>query len=93
MVIVDRDTIVDSAEMVGVDIREGYAFRQPPDNVCVGIEFDSFQRKDLIGFFIELSTRDVDLATNMLDVMRTDDLGNGYIAYFPGYALEPVETD
>lgn len=90
--IVDRDSIVDSADTANVIVRDGYVFGPvTPDHESFGIEFDSANQTDLRAFFIELATRDPDLATNLNDVCRVDQLGLGWIAYFPGWMLEDEE--
>lgn len=87
---IDRDFIADAADTAMVDVHEQYRFGQGDDTVCFGIHYDGGDR-ELRSFFIELATRDSDLAVNLNDACRIDQLGRGHIAYFPGYRLETDE--
>jgi hypothetical protein len=87
---VDREEFGDVCLQVDVERIDDYHAAAP-------LAFATDSWKAAIQFFIEMSDRDAALATNLLDVMRRDDLlrqdENVVVYYFPGYALPPLGED
>lgn len=84
---VDRDTWIHACDIANVEPYEVYPY--DARNAAVGIQCPTF--KEYTNFMIELTTADADLAVNMNDVVRHDQLGFGQVFFFPGYAIGDEE--
>lgn len=82
------DAIEDAAYDADLRVRS-YSGRVMFGENCVGLTFNRIG--DLAKFFVSLAENDAPLAAALAGKLRTDSLGLGEIAYFPG--VEPIDDE
>lgn len=82
------DEQIDSIEHAAYDAEvtlRSYSGRVMFGELCVGVSFDRIG--DLTRFFVSLAAEDAPLAGKLCTLLRTDSLGLGQIAYWPGVSV------
>jgi hypothetical protein len=90
MSVIEYDVLAKVSDGLGLEpeemIRVSYSGRGMYGDSCFGLYVDD--QRELVKFFIELTTIDQDTAIDLADALRTDTMGRSLIAYFPGWTLE-----
>lgn len=83
-------TITDAAWDADLKVRS-YSGRAMFGEHCLGLQF--YEIRNLAKFFISLAADDASLAGDLALRLRTDSLGLGEIAYFPGIESDEDDED
>lgn len=76
-----NETFEAAAQSAGVEVYDDYSGRGMFGARCTGV---TGSRAEVQRFYIEVATRDAEMAKALGDRERTDSLGMGMIAYWPG---------
>jgi hypothetical protein len=83
------DIINEAAFQADVELRS-YSGRAMYGSSCLGV---SGSERDSARFLIVLAQQDYDLASDLVDSLRTDSLGMGIITYFTNIGSEGIVAD
>lgn len=92
MRLVDRVIVQTAVEETGIFnfeaiVQEGYRGRgETEDGFGIRIDDPSVAQE----FFVQLAMLDSDIAMSLVRATKVDQLGKGYIQYFPGWGLTSV---
>lgn len=87
-IIIDRETILEAIDKTDAELRADYPYSS--GYLCFAIVGSE---NHMLQFFIELARIDYDLATDLADTMRWDNLGFEKVFYFTRYRLSDPEDD
>lgn len=83
------ETITEAAYQADVELRS-YSGRAMFGTYCLGV---SGTERDAARFLIAVAKEDCELASLLVDSLRTDSLGMGIITYFTSIKSDGVQTD
>lgn len=83
----DKEIFEEAAERVCGNVRETYSGRGMGDRSCPGVVVEWASEVREFHRLIEDLTEDTELAREIEDLARTDNMGRGVIVYFPGLVL------
>lgn len=84
---VPREWVEQAVEYAAVELAEDYSGRSMYGEVCFGIITDDLGAAKPGRFVLSLYEHDKQLADDLLQAARQDDLGKGMIVYYPGFVV------
>ena len=78
-------------EMFDIRVRNDYSGRYMYGDKCIALEFNGTAGQLFAAFLTPMTSYNIELIEPLAELfseMRVDQLGKGYIYYFPGWSLD-----